>query len=191
MTQAPAVPTTAPAAARPRRLALTVLGAAAAGVPAGVAWWLLAPTARTTVENGSVFLEGHQELHAGQDGWLAIVLLGLGVLLGIGHAVRVRAGGEVRSLVALTTGALLAGPVAWFVGARLGPPGLRAQLADGSTHPTTPLDVRAWGVVGLAAVALVVTRLVLALLDVPKGTEPSSAGDGGHDGPQQPDDRLG
>ena len=39
----------------------------------GLLWWRLAPTATTVVQDGGVYLQGHDELMVAQDGWFAIL----------------------------------------------------------------------------------------------------------------------
>jgi hypothetical protein len=103
--------------------------------------------ARADVSDGSVFLQGHQELQAAQDGWFVVVLGALGIVTATVHAWRSgghgggRAGQPVRQLVLLASALLLVSLVAWRTGAWLGPDGLARQVADGSQHPLTPLDL--------------------------------------------------
>lgn len=128
--------------------AVLELGAVVAvGVLCGVLWWWLAPMARADVSDGSVFLQGHQELQAAQDGWFVVVLGALGVVTATVHAWRSsgrpggRAGHPAWQVVLLASALLLVSLVAWQTGSWLGPDGLAKQVAAGSHHPLTPLEL--------------------------------------------------
>jgi hypothetical protein len=122
-------------------------------VLAGALWWWLAPLARTDVSDGSVYLTGHQELQAAQDGWFVVVLGAVGVITATVNGWRGfapshhpssghlggRGGHEARRLVVLAAALLLVGAVAWQTGEWLGPADLADQVTGGSRHPLTPL----------------------------------------------------
>jgi hypothetical protein len=122
------------------------------GVLAGVVWWWLAPLARADADAGAVYLRGHTELQAAQDGWFAVVLGVLGVLTATAHAWRSSGRGastghsraglrQVQQVLALTAAVGLAGVIAWVTGSWLGPDDLATQVAHGARHPLTPLQL--------------------------------------------------
>jgi hypothetical protein len=114
-----------------------VLGA---GAVWGVLWWLLAPTARTVIQDGGVYLRGHEELMAGQDGWFVVLGAATGAVLATVWPMLTRRR-PVAGLVAGLVGCLAAGLVAWAVGVWLGPAALTTQLAAGVKAPITPLEL--------------------------------------------------
>jgi hypothetical protein len=155
---------------RPQRwsrvLLLALVGALVGGAVLGGVWRLLAPLARASVVDGGVYLQGHQELQVAQDGWLTVVLALAGVLTATVQAVRAREPQHLRALVALVAVGL-AGVVAWRVGEWLGPDSLRAQLAAGSQHPLTPLQLHTPAVPFVGPLLFAVTRCLAALFTSP------------------------
>jgi hypothetical protein len=141
-----------------RATAVTLLG----GLVLGVAWRLLAPLARAQVVDGGVYLNGHQELQVAQDGWLTILLALTGVLVATVQAVRAREPQPLRAVAALL-GVALAGVVAWRVGQWLGPQSLRRQVAAGSQHPVTPLELRTGAVLLVGPLLFAITRCLAAI----------------------------
>lgn len=142
----------------------------ALGVGCGVLWWWLAPLARADVAGSSVFLRGHQELQVAQDGWFVVVLGALGVVVATVHGWRssagspVRAGDQARRLLLLTAAMVLVSLVAWRTGAFLGPAGLAEQVADGSRHPLTPLELHSLATLLIGPFMFVFTAFLAALL---------------------------
>lgn len=145
-----------------RSLAAALIG----GALLGALWRLLAPLARATVRDGGVFLTGHQELQAAQDGWLAAILALAGVATATVQAVRLREPQHLRALTTLVALGL-AGIVAWRVGEWLGPDSLRQQVAAGSTRPLTPLQLHTPAVPLVGPLLFAVTRFLAALFASP------------------------
>lgn len=151
----------------PRGL-LWVAAVVAVGVVCGLLWWWAAPFARTEVSDGSVYLTGHQELQAAQDGWFAVVLGALGVLTatvhgwrGHGHA---RDGGrQAVQLLLICVGLLLVGAIAWQTGVWLGPSDLADQVADGVRRPLTPLQLHSPGALLVGPFLFAFTSFLAAL----------------------------
>ena len=81
MTDQAAGPPTPTPGGRPGAVqTLTAVGIVlGAGVIWGLLWWWLAPTARTVIQDGGVYLQGHDELMVGQDGWFVV----LGAITGV------------------------------------------------------------------------------------------------------------
>jgi hypothetical protein len=159
--------------ARPllQRAALGVALVLVAGAVLGVAWRLLAPVVTAQVIDGGVYLDGHSELEAAQDGWLAIVLGAAGLALATAQAVRSREPQLARALLALVA-VTASGFVAWRVGVWLGPPSLGSQLAAHSTDVRTPLRLHTAAVLLVAPFMFAVTRSLAALF----GSDRSAAG---------------
>lgn len=165
MTGAVAV-TDAPARERPGRglrralvLAVSVFGL---GVLLGLLWWALAPLARAEVVDGQVYLTGHTELQAAQDGWFAIVTGLAGVLAAMLLSLRTGRG-EALSAALGPVLALVVAVVAWRTGALLGPPSLAHQVAAGSTHPLTPMQLHGYGALFVGPLLFALTRFLAAL----------------------------
>lgn len=153
-----------------RRAVLQLAAVVVVGVLCGVLWWWLAPLARADVSGSSVFLHGHQELQAAQDGWFVVVLGALGVVTATVHGWRssghsaARAGDRARQLLLLTGALVLASLVAWRTGAFLGPDGLAEQVADGSRHPLTPLELHTAAALLVAPFLFAFTAFLAAVL---------------------------
>lgn len=140
-----------------------VLAVLAAGVVWGVLWWLLAPTARTVVQDGGVYLQGHDELMVGQDGWFVVLGAATGAILAsFWPAVSRRR--PVAGLLTGLVGCVLAGLVAWGLGGWLGPDSLRSQLADGVKAPVTPVALHTWSALLFAPFLFAVVRGLTELL---------------------------
>ncbi|GAA4353168.1 hypothetical protein [Angustibacter luteus] len=144
-------------------LGLAVVG----GVLLGVAWRLLAPVATAQLIDGGVYLQGHQELEAAQDGWLAIVLGLAGVLVATVQAVRAREPQAVRAVLAVV-GLGIAGVIAWQVGQWLGPDSLRHQIDAHTTPLRTPLELHSAGVLLFGPLLFAITRCLAALFSAPR-----------------------
>lgn len=135
----------------------------AAGVLWGVLWWLLAPTARTVVRDGGVYLQGHEELMVGQDGWFVVLGAVTGAVLAtIWPALSRRR--PLAGLFAGLAGCLLAGLLAWALGSWLGPDSLRAQLDSGVKAPVTPVALHSWAALLFAPFLFAVVRGLTELL---------------------------
>jgi hypothetical protein len=109
-----------------------------AGLAWGLLWWRLAPTAATVVQDGGVYLQGHEELMAAQDGWFAVLGAATGALLSVVWPMVVRTR-PILGLVLGLAGSVAAGLLAWGLGVWLGPSSLSDQLAAGVKAPITPL----------------------------------------------------
>jgi hypothetical protein len=134
------------------------------GALLGVAWWWLAPTAVARVQDGSVVLQGHQELQIAQDGWFAVVVCAAGVLVATVLAMRHSRRPAVEALLA-AVGLAVAAFLAWRVGSWLGPAPLVDQVRAGSSSPVTPLVLRTpVPLILLGPLLFSLTRFVAALL---------------------------
>lgn len=145
-----------------RRLALVAVAVCALGVCLGIVWWVAAPLARTDVVDGSVYLIGHKELRAAQDGWFAVVTGLAGVLaatvLSLLPSARVAVDAVLGPVLAV-----LAAIVAWRTGVLLGPPPLLDQARDGVSHPLTPLELHAYAVLLVGPFLFSFTRFLASL----------------------------
>jgi hypothetical protein len=149
------------------RLVLSfLLAALVGGVLLGIAWRLLAPLPTAQVIDGSVYLQGHAELEAAQDGWLAVVLGLAGIVAATVQAVRAREPQAVRAVL-VVIGVGLAGVVAWKVGEYLGPDSLRHQLAAHTKPLRVPLQLHSPGVLLIGPLLCAVTRCLAALFSTP------------------------
>ena len=143
----PAVRATAPWLADVRRdlrgAVATVLVLAVSGLPVGLLWWLIAPRADFRVTADGVTAIGgpvSNELFMADDGVLALVLAGLGLVAGlVVWFLRRRRG--VAALGALTVGTAAAGVVAWQLGRLLGQGPTKTDLAHVGARVTTALDL--------------------------------------------------
>jgi hypothetical protein len=141
-----------------------VLAVLVGGAALGVAWWWLAPTAVARVEDGSVVLQGHQELQVAQDGWFAVVVCAAGVLVATVLAMRHSRRPAVEAVLA-AVGLAAAALIAWRVGTWLGPAPLVDQVRAGSTRPVTPLVLHTpEPLLLLGPLLFSLTRFVAALL---------------------------
>jgi hypothetical protein len=149
-----------------RLLGTTLLLVLVGGAVLGLLWLWLAPVAAVQVIDGAVYLQGHAELQAAQDGWFAVVLGLAGVLVATVQAVRAREPQAARAVLAVVAVGL-AGLVAWQVGQWLGPDSLRDQLAAHETHLRTPLQLHSAGVLLVGPLLCAVTRCLAALFSAP------------------------
>jgi hypothetical protein len=141
-----------------------VLAVVLGGAALGVAWWWLAPTAVARVQDGSVVLQGHQELQIAQDGWFAVVVCAAGVIVATVLALRHSRRPAVEAVLA-AVGLAVAALIAWRVGTWLGPAPLLDQVRAGSTRPVTPLMLRTpEPLLLLGPLLFSLTRFVAALL---------------------------
>jgi hypothetical protein len=134
-----------------------------AGLAWGLLWWRLAPTAATVVQDGGVYLKGHEELMAAQDGWFVVLGALSGALLSVVWPMVVRHR-QVAGLLAGLVGCLAAGLIAWGLGAWLGPSSLRDQLAAGVKAPITPLVLHTPVALLFAPMLFAVVRALVELL---------------------------
>jgi hypothetical protein len=157
-------------ASRPRRprssarAALLYVGAVVVGgVALGAIWRVLAPVARTDVVDGGVYLQGHQELWAAQDGWFVIVTGLAGVALATVQSVRARPPLTLHAVVALVG---LAGScvIARWAGTWLGPDALVDQVAQKVQHPWTPVVLHSFAGYLVGPLLFAITRCLAALL---------------------------
>jgi len=160
-------------ASRPRRprsgprAALTYVAAVViGGVALGAVWRLLAPVARADVVDGGVYLQGHEELWAAQDGWFVIVMGLAGVAVATVQSVRARPPLTVRAVVAML-GLGGASVLVWRVGSWLGPDSLAHQVAQGAQHPWTPVQLHSPAAFLVAPLLFAITRCLAALLSSP------------------------
>jgi hypothetical protein len=146
------------------RAALALVGALAlAGVPAGLLWWWLAPRAdfRITVNGPVAIGSPSSELLVADDGVLALILAGLGVLAGIvGWRLRRRRG--LATLLGLVVGTALAGVVAWRLGMLLAPAPTKADLGRVGSVVTTGLSLGALSALALGPFAAILAYLLPA-----------------------------
>ena len=153
----------APARAGGHRRAVTVAVAVLAlGVLLGVLWWVAAPLARADVVDGQVYLTGHPELQVAQDGWFAAITGLTGVLAATVASLRPGRGDAVAAALGPLLGLVVA-ILAWQTGGLLGPDSLVAQVADGSKHPLTPLQLHAYAALLVGPLLFTVTRFLATL----------------------------
>jgi LPXTG-motif cell wall-anchored protein len=145
-----------------RSALLTVLALAVSGLAAGGLWSWLAPRADYRVTATDVEPIGKApsaELFMADDGIFVLILAGLGLLAGIVVWLRRRRRGAL-TLVALATGLLAAGVVAWQLGEWAGPSPTTAQLHDVGARVTTGLSLGATAALAVGPFVAVLTYLV-------------------------------
>jgi LPXTG-motif cell wall-anchored protein len=145
---------------------LTVLTLALSGLAAGGLWIWLAPRADYRVTATGVEPVGtapSPELFMADDGVFVLLLAGLGLLAGVAVWLQRRRRGPL-TLVALATGTLAAGVVAWQLGEWAGQGPTQAQLADVGTTVTTGLSLGATAALAVGPFAAVLAYLVAAAL---------------------------
>ena len=146
-----------------------LLAPVAAGALVGVAWWLLAPTARVQAAmSGQTLLvsaPSDPELFAAQDGTLVLLGAVAGLVTGLVVVVRARRRPATTTVLAVL-GSVAGSALAVGVGHLLGPgslasQGFRASAAAADQPPlTSPLEVHALGAVLVwPLLALVVAAL--------------------------------
>ncbi len=149
-----------------RTSARLVLALAVAGVPAGLAWWGLAPRAdfRITDAGPEPLGSPSGELLMADDAVFVLVLAVVGLIAGAG-AWWLRRRRGVATVVALALGAVATSVVAWQVGELLGAGPTEAEIADVGAVVTTSLTL---GSPAASAVApfTAVLAYVLAVLTV-------------------------
>ena len=135
----------------------------AAGLAWGLLWWRLAPTATTVVQDGGVYLRGHEELMAAQDGWFVVLGAITGAVLSTVWPMVSRRR-PIAGLLAGLAGCVAAGLLAWALGVWLGPSSLRDQLAAGVKAPITPLVLHTPVALLFAPMLFAVVRGLMELL---------------------------
>lgn len=141
-----------------------VLALVAAGVPAGLLWWWLAPRADFRVTDAEPVPIGNpsDELLIADDAVFALLLAGLGLLAGAAAwSLRHRRG--VATVLALAVGACLMSAVAWQLGELLGAGPSRAELADVGAQVTTSLTLGSLPALALAPFTALLAYLVAVL----------------------------
>ncbi len=138
-----------------------VLVLAVAGVAAGLLWWWLAPRADFRITDTGPVVIGNPpaELLVADDGVLALILVGFGLVAGAA-AWFLRSRRGVATVLALAVGASLMAVVAWQLGGLLGAGPSKAELADVGTVVTTALRLRSIPALALAPFAALLAYLV-------------------------------
>ncbi|MEU5964982.1 DUF2567 domain-containing protein [Micromonospora parva] len=138
---------------RPGRAVATVVGAvlalAALGVPLGLLWAALAPdTPVLKTAEGAIYAEPQPEQPIAADGWFSLLGLAFGLLVALAVWVVLRRRRGPVGLVAAVLGTLVAAPVAWQVGRRIGLATFDRLLATAPAGQAfnKPADLRAGGV---------------------------------------------
>ncbi|MBN1092438.1 DUF2567 domain-containing protein [Blastococcus sp. TML/M2B] len=147
-----------------------VLGLAAAGVPAGLVWWLLAPRAdfRITEDGPVVVGSPSAELLVADDAVFVLVMAVVGLLAGV-VAWLLRRHRGVALLVALALGATACGVVAWLVGELFGEGPTAAELADVGGTVTTGLDLGALAALAVAPFVALLGYVVGVVINADDG----------------------
>jgi len=147
---------------------LTVLALAVSGLVAGAVWIWLAPRAdyRVVAAAGTTDVEPigpapSPELFMSDDGVFVLILAALGLLAGIAVWLRRRRRGAL-TLVALATGMLAAGVVAWQLGEWSGPAPTEAELSEVGRTVTTALSLGASAALAIGPFVAVLGYLVAA-----------------------------
>jgi hypothetical protein len=153
-----------------RPAVLLALALAAAGVPAGLVWWALAPRAdfRITEDGPQVIGSPSGELLVADDAVFVLVLAVVGLLGGLAAWLLRRHRGVV--LVAATAvGATAAGAVAWLLGELLGGGPSEAELADVGGTVTTGLELGATAALAVAPFVAVLVYLFGVIINADDG----------------------
>ncbi|MFJ6158216.1 hypothetical protein ACIQF8_14320 [Pseudarthrobacter sp. NPDC092184] len=149
---------------RPRLPWTMLLVPAAAGVPLGILWWLLAPGGLNLVTRDPAFGSGtNPDVWLPRDLTLAGLLVLAGCLLGVVLADKKRKDPQA-DLVAGLAGAVCGAVLAWQAGL------LAAQLwapsVDASANASIAFSLRAWPVLLVWPAATAVSVFVLELLSL-------------------------
>lgn len=167
------------AGAARRAVAETVLGSVAAGLVAGLVWWLVAPEVTVGVRGGqSVLITAEARGLFGVDASFGLVGAVTGLLLGVVMFIRHREH-PTAVLAGLVLGGVVGSLVAWQVGSTLGP-GPLGDRTDGAADGVTlaiPLDLEATGVLLFWPIMAVVATLVLGGLASPLPPRHRALGD--------------
>nr|WP_246214763.1 DUF2567 domain-containing protein [Modestobacter muralis] len=141
---------------------LTVLVLALSGLPAGALWLWLAPRAEYRVTGTDVVpVSGlpNSELFVSDDSVFVLLLAAIGLLAGL-VLWRLRSRRGALVLVALATGMLAAGIVAWQLGTALGTGPTEAELTEVGRTVTTGLGLRATAALAVGPFLAVLVYLV-------------------------------
>lgn len=133
---------------------------AAAGIPVGLLWLVVAPRREyEVVDGGFRAVEPQSEVLIAADAWLAIIIGALGVLAAglVWRFVRARGVGVV---VGLSVGMLVAAVVAWQVGELFGTGSSEAEQAQIGKIVAPALQLRAIPVLVIGAFLAILTYLV-------------------------------
>jgi hypothetical protein len=152
------------------------VGSVVGGALCGLLWWWLAPMARADVVDGGVYLTGHAELQAAQDGWFVVVLALAGVAVATYQSLR-PPGHEVLRAVLGPVAVTVVGLVAWGTGYLLGPGSLAAQVRAGEQHPLTPMQLHTLVALAVGPLMFCVTRFLAALFSREPQPWPHRPGD--------------
>lgn len=148
-----------------RTAALVVVCSALAGLPAGLVWWLVAPLPPIEKRADGLYRAGGEgnEAAIAADGWFAVVVLVVGVVVALLVYLRTRPG-RLGPLVGLAVGGVAGAVVAWRLGALLGPDALTetAKHVKVGAHFDGPLTVSAYGVLLVWPMAAVITYFAVA-----------------------------
>ncbi|MCG5451685.1 DUF2567 domain-containing protein [Micromonospora hortensis] len=138
---------------RPLRALAAVLGVvlalAALGVPLGLLWAALAPdTPVLKTAEGAIYAEPQPEQPIAADGWFSLLGLAFGLLVAFALWFVLRRWRGPVGLLAAVLGTLVAAPVAWQVGRRIGLAAFDRLLATAPAGQafSKPADLRAGGV---------------------------------------------
>ncbi len=137
-----------------------VLALAAAGVPLGLLWLVLAPRREyEVVDGGFQAIEPQSEAMVGADAWLTILIALLGVSVSglVWRFVRARG---VSVVVGLAAGMVLAAVVAWQIGEWLGSGPGEAQTSQLGAIVAPGLQLRAIPVLVIGAFVATLTYLI-------------------------------
>jgi LPXTG-motif cell wall-anchored protein len=168
-----------------------VLALALLGVPTGLLWLWLAPRADFRVTDAGPVPIGNPsgELLVADDAVFALILAGVGLLVGAAAWFLLRRRRGVATVLALALGACLTAVVAWQVGELLGAGPSEAQLAEVGARVTTSLTLGSLAAMAFAPFTALLAYVVSVLYaaddglgrtapadPVPAGTRPSNSG---------------
>ena len=141
-----------------------VLVLALAGIPAGLAWWGLAPRAdfRITDAGPEALGSPSNELLVADDAIFVLVIAVVGLIAGAA-AWRLRRRRGVATVVAIALGALAMAVGAWQLGELLGPGPTPEQIADVGARVTTPLSLGSPAALAVAPFMAVLAYVVAVL----------------------------
>ena len=141
-----------------------VLVLALAGVVAGLLWWWLAPRADFRITGSGPVVIGNppEELLVADDGVLALLLTGFGLLAGAAAWFLPRRRG-VATVLALAVGASLMAVIAWRLGEVLGAGPTKAEIADVGNVVTTRLALGSLPALALGPFGALLAYLVPAI----------------------------
>lgn len=144
-----------------------MVGSLAAGIPLGLAWWVLTPLARLENRAEGVFAVGlREEAAVAADGWFAACALVAGAVTAALVAFLVHH--RLAGLAGLAIGGVLGSVLAWRLGSLLGPPSIEASAVSARVGGRFdgPLDLSALGVLlAWPMAAMVVYFAIVAGLD--------------------------